>query len=132
MLDFVTVSAETWAAWAGGQQLVRDLGSGNSETKPSSSQPYSQQGSKDKGSGEFFDPKTAFMVELPKSDVCTHPTSPSLIQRTLENPSRYGRTNSELEPHYLLLLLLLHVCLSSIGLNDAAVPSPRFSESLQS
>ena len=74
VLELLTVCAETWAAWAGGQHLGRDLGSGNSETRPSS-QPSSQQGSKNKGSGESFDPKTAFVVDLPKSDVCTHPIS---------------------------------------------------------
>ena len=70
---------------------MRELGSGNSEGRPSSqpssqpgsrnegrppSRPSSQVGSKNKGSGDSFDPTTAFVVELPKSDV-----GPSLALR---------------------------------------------------
>ncbi len=103
-LDVVTLSGETRVAWSGGQQLVRDPGSGNSDTRLSS-QPNSQQGSKNKGSGESFDPKTAFVVDLPVSDVCTRPSSPSLAQRTLKNSARYGRNLKAGEQlHYLLLL----------------------------
>lgn len=69
---------------------MRELGSGNSEGRPSSqpsSQPgsknegrlqlpvSSQAGSKNKGSGDSFDPSSAFVVDLPKSDV----GSPSLL-----------------------------------------------------
>ena len=76
-------------AWAGGQlPSTRELGSENSEGRPSSrsssrpgsknegrperqsSRPASQPGSTNaKGSEESFDPKTAFVVDLPKSDV---------------------------------------------------------------
>ena len=63
---------------------MRELGSGNSEGRPSSqpssqpgsknegrppSRPSSQVGSRNKGSGDSFDPTTAFVVDLPKSDV---------------------------------------------------------------
>ena len=47
---------------------MRGIGSGNSEGRPPS-RPSSQHGSKNRGSGESFDPATAFVVDLPLSEV---------------------------------------------------------------
>lgn len=52
----------------GGHQAMRGIGSGNSEGRPPS-RPPSQHGSKNRGSGESFDPATAFVVDLPLSEV---------------------------------------------------------------
>ena len=87
-LEGVETCGDRAGAFAEWQHGMRELGSGNSEGRPSSqptSQPSSQpgsrnegrvqsrlpsqQGSKGKGSAESFDPSTAFVVDLPKSDV---------------------------------------------------------------